>query len=540
MNTPTNYYENRQNNKILEYVDRIKNGEDKKSIFEGLPPSWINQIEEKLNSKDKKEISLNDIPPQHRNLDSESLRFIWGDIAVIKQFIHDRDGKIFKAEIERRKAICDLLEEKENKFNVSKTQTTEQNSLNQFKSQENKLDLEKIKQEIENNLKIQPMSIQENWKDIKNILYKTQTIHNNNFIFTKINGEFVLSLVQDKNNPKKWKSRIFRFSGSDNQWKFLPGYREDGHHFMKGDESNPNHHYVQSAKLDSELILAIQSLESDTKENFLENNLPVKNGKYNEELKEFKEEYVEFKNESWKYNQDINKFIFNFYNKANNEKLKINSIKNVIELFIKTPKEKFPWLNTSQIENIKSESQNLLNIFSELEKENKNMSFEDLKKDKSKNDITKKYNKSVGTIIKILFQKPLPIDMTPKFNKSEIIKKYEKKCYGEKIKIEEYKVKNKNGDELIFAMAKDFKNRVYIDNIYDPNVGMNDYGIQSKIANMGYLVYKPEDYEFQCASILPEYKEKADYPYIDISKLWMENVPVIKDYIEELKKRGEL
>lgn len=65
--------------KIEEYVNRIKNGESKDSIFQGLPESFKSGIEKKLAETvaDKTEQSLNEIPPQYRGLDSESLDFIW-------------------------------------------------------------------------------------------------------------------------------------------------------------------------------------------------------------------------------------------------------------------------------------------------------------------------------------------------------------------------------------------------------------------------------------------------------------------------------
>jgi hypothetical protein len=82
---------------------------------------------------------------------------------------------------------------------------------------------------------------------------------------------------------------------------------------------------------------------------------------------------------------------------------------------------------------------------------------------------------------------------------------------------------------------------VYIDNIYDPRVGMNDYGIPEKITQMGHLVYKPEDYESQVRLGVPEkyLGKRTAGGYVDISALW-EKIPVIKNFKEELKKRGVL
>jgi hypothetical protein len=89
-------------------------------------------------------------------------------------------------------------------------------------------------------------------------------------------------------------------------------------------------------------------------------------------------------------------------------------------------------------------------------------------------------------------------------------------------------------------MAYDDKGRVYIDNIYDPRVEIGDYGIPSEIVQMGHLVYKPEDYRQQTYAIPEKYlNDKTSHKYIDISALW-ENIPVIKKFKEELKKRGVL
>ena len=54
---------------------------------------------------------------------------------------------------------------------------------------------------------------------------------------------------------------------------------------------------------------------------------------------------------------------------------------------------------------------------------------------------------------------------------------------------------------------------------------------------MGHLVYKPEDYRQQTYAIPEKYlKEKDSHKYIDISALW-ENIPVIKNFKEELRTR---
>ncbi|QQR50064.1 hypothetical protein IPF86_03210 [Candidatus Nomurabacteria bacterium] len=62
--------------KIEEYVNRIKNGESKDSIFQGLPESFISGVKKKLveppDEKTKQE--LNEIPSQYKGLDFEILK----------------------------------------------------------------------------------------------------------------------------------------------------------------------------------------------------------------------------------------------------------------------------------------------------------------------------------------------------------------------------------------------------------------------------------------------------------------------------------
>lgn len=103
--------------KIQEYVNRIKNGESKDSIMEGLPPSFVSGIEAGLNNFDKNfENKKNEIgnesgepkiPAQYEGLDSETLEFIW----TIPEYI---DSAKTKKEKERKQKVIDNLKLKEN------------------------------------------------------------------------------------------------------------------------------------------------------------------------------------------------------------------------------------------------------------------------------------------------------------------------------------------------------------------------------------------------------------------------------------------
>ncbi len=70
--------------KIQEYIDRIKNGESKDDILKDLPTSFIAGIEAGLNHSQGIELELKspeqteiNIPPQYKGLDSDTLDFIW-------------------------------------------------------------------------------------------------------------------------------------------------------------------------------------------------------------------------------------------------------------------------------------------------------------------------------------------------------------------------------------------------------------------------------------------------------------------------------
>lgn len=94
--------------KIEEYVNRIKNGESKDSIFEGLSESFKSGIEKRLaeRSEEKLEQGINEIPPQYRGLDSETLDFIW----TFPEYIDQEKTKELK---EKKARALAALQEKE-------------------------------------------------------------------------------------------------------------------------------------------------------------------------------------------------------------------------------------------------------------------------------------------------------------------------------------------------------------------------------------------------------------------------------------------
>lgn len=423
----------------------------------------------------------------------------------------------------------------ENKFNSIK-------NINEQKAS----GLDETINSIEFHLSEQPQSVKDMFPEMKAEFSNLQIIDGKKFIFSGYNGESVLALVQDKKNQNKYKTRVFRFSGSDHQWKIAPGLRSgSGFEFMKGDEENQFHHYVQSAKLDKRMYKAINSLPyaySPAPYAYLPKPAIKDNpGKYPDEL-EFKEEYQELNSPQWK---EFQKFCQNFYKAYDRFVIGSSGFKDfTLEGGL------YQWVTRNQ------SIQEFKNIKDYLEKINENPEFSEILKLKNQElkafdlnnykpelkKIVEIYNENISSYIEKCFNAPFPKDMIPDFSISNRIDTYFKPEDGwrnEGITIEEYKVENKDGDVLIFAMAYDSKERVYIDNIYDPRVGMNDYGIPEKITQMGYLVYKPEDYVKQATYGFPKKYRKEAGDYVDISALW-EKIPVIENFKDELIKRGVL
>jgi len=104
--------------KIQEYISRIKGGESKDLILQGLSPSFVAGIEAGMNESENtieskmeedraveqnKELS---VPPQYEGLDADTLEFIW----TIPEYIHTEKTK---REKERKQKVIDYLRKKE-------------------------------------------------------------------------------------------------------------------------------------------------------------------------------------------------------------------------------------------------------------------------------------------------------------------------------------------------------------------------------------------------------------------------------------------
>lgn len=165
---------------------------------------------------------------------------------------------------------------------------------------------------IQSNQNEQPGSVKNLFKNIENgsleqnVFSDAYEIKGKKFLFTKKPAgteSYVFFLVQDTNNPKKWKSRGFNFSNSDHQYKLIAGNRKSGS-VMKGEESNPLHHYVQSGKIDKEIYKVLDNIQKGEPGQTLaglDNNLP---GGFMGEIQfqdefELKENFLELKNPEW-------------------------------------------------------------------------------------------------------------------------------------------------------------------------------------------------------------------------------------------------
>jgi len=516
---------------VEEELNKWREYSYKFGIGENIKPQIQKEYEELINNKEK-EIE-----------DKEELFDRWDEKSE-DQLIKPLENKqeitqsLNKEMKETEEVKTELPNNTEQEELLKETKSTE--ILNPKESQEA---IEEAFQDIEANIKEQPESVQKIYEEIKDKFKNYAIIDGREFMFTDISGsgEKIIALVKDEN---KWKTRLFRISNSDNQWKSYPG--KDGDRIMKGEEDNRLHHYVQSAKLDKDIYKIISSFKKDNNfNNYLSKYIPEKQSNRLIDELEFKEEYLELKNPEWKWYQEFcQKFFMNymyFSNESRHVSLDKGCYKSVKDIsltksetqeYYKKIAEAFEELNQNPI--AKAEIEDWYNKYPEKRKNISEFLNGSNVPDYFK-EFAQKYYDGVSGLFEYGFSRNPPQSLIPDFTKEKIVDSYKK---GD-ISIEEYEVKSPEGDDLIFAMAYDDKGRVYIDNIYDPRVGMNDYGIKEKICQMGHLVYKSEDYKEQTFGIPYEYKKEADSGYTNINAFWAKN-PIIKKFKEELVERGEL
>jgi len=379
------------------------------------------------------------------------------------------------------------------------------------------------------------------------IFVKLGKVGDKEFIFSGIDvGGEVLALVKEPHSDI-YKVVAFRISHSDNQWKSVPGIRKNGS-LMKGDESNPAHHYVQSAKLHPDVDMFLESLPKLTLTNFnAKDYIPnYRTGRYTDEF-DFKEEYIKFNDERWQSKMSACQFWYRFYNSfvisANDLGgfAPSGNIYKELEIFSKYFKETGVFDEKNGPLKIKTYLDNLLNIDSDISNKLDSQTLYVLinSKDNRLRDFGTLYDLEISRIVRNVFQRFQTDSMTPDFSRNSLLREYIKNRTGKNpIYVEEYLVESSKGDRVVFAMARDRKGHFYIDNIYDPTVGVTKYGTPKRIANMGVLVYKPIDYSEQANFGFPR-EFLTPYPdddYSDINRLWRQ-LPVIRLYIEALKNR---
>ena len=140
--------------KIEEYVNRIKNGESKDSIFQGLPESFKSGIEKRLNktSEEKQEQGISEIPAQYRGLDSETLDFIW----TFPEYVDQEKTKELKEE--KARALAALREKESAEKGKEERHQSDQQKIAELREQ---LGVTKPVETMKNQEKPQAVSKQE-------------------------------------------------------------------------------------------------------------------------------------------------------------------------------------------------------------------------------------------------------------------------------------------------------------------------------------------------------------------------------------------
>lgn len=423
---------------------------------------------------------------------------------------------------------------------------------------------------IEGNIDAQPETTRHFWENNRSLLVKTVKIDNKIWSFTSNSHGLVMALVNSDQDPTIFRPRFFRVSGSDHQFKAFPGYRSDQTEVLKGQENNPNHHYIQSAKLNHAITQVLEELplSSELEIGFcLDSYVPVmpndkenKPGKNLEDLT-FSEEQAEIKNKDWKSIQTTQKTYLRVYETLNAYLSKKSIVKVCYELV-----ESCRHLNID-IENMKKSIEVIANQnnpddqLTQLAHKLIESLFTNPHNDQAKTsaDLQKQYRQltmreiiiSENPLISNFFDQLTQVShkliesfftnpkmdsimeqsgFIPNFNQEPIVtytKKGNGKNQGQSIKVEVFETKSPEGDTLYWEMAQDSSGRVYIDNIYNPKVGIDSYGTPAKKTNFGLLIQKPEDYKGQVDLIPEKYLKFIDLSYyVDISALLEQSLPV--------------
>ena len=320
------------------------------------------------------------------------------------------------------------------------------------------------------------------------VLVQEYNIDGLNFKFFNAMYEGMGAIVKDEDGVMK--TRAFRESGSDHQFKSAPGMEE--FRWIKGNEWDPNKHYVQSGKLDPRVYEILSDLsEKKTPRGSLQiaasslvtfvRNLKEQPSEDSEKF-EFSEKQHEFKDEKWnRMRQNLTKDFKKFMDIKQYGRTYDSSKMLSEEEYAKKFDERF----------IKNEK-----LLTALERSG----------------------------------------MVPDFSRKQDVRYF--KDNGN-IRIEEFIASSDKGDNICWSMATDRQNRVYIDDIFTPDVPLDSYGTPSEKTNMGMLIYKPEDYASQNRGLPNKYVKERKVngnAYEDISDM-LKAMPPVQKYMQALRAR---
>jgi len=385
----------------------------------------------------------------------------------------------------------------------------------------------------------QPTGVKIALEDCDEAFVKSCEIDGVQFILSERRGHKIMALVRDPQSQDVFQVRYFRMSGSDHQWKAVPAYRADeSNSTMKGDENDPLHHYVQSAKLDKRLYALLDQLPENKNRSFDTSYIMPSVGKkgFMQRQNEFvfSEKNVELQSKSWAEVQAGLRKMNDWYTILGSENRNEGiGPSNSVGTFC----TKFPAMKgLSELKPLQKAYEELVSKIGE-EKLSKTK-IRDAKYSKEyiltnffmlyQEGLQKFFKAAQSRYSKVMEER----GMIPEFSIANRRDTYKKG----NILVEEFTVVSKEGDVLVWAMAQDEKGRVYVDNVYDPLMPIDTYGTPSLKCNMGFIVYKPEDYTVQTMTIPSDMKEKSKEPYTDISKFF-EGFSIIQRYKEYLNKK---
>ena len=387
---------------------------------------------------------------------------------------------------------------------------------------------------IEQNLDRQPESVQKMWPDMKDKFFCAVEIDGKTFLFTKrteqIIGQYratvIGGLVSDEQDGSIFKPRFWRYSGSDHQWKAFPGLRADGR-FLKGNEKDKMHHYVQSGKLHWQFNQEIEKIPNDESHEKITifNYLP-KIGELSEKDIEFSEEQTEIKSSIFKeYIQGIPITLlrqFEFLNGiplSRDEESFLRQVRilientnnggNIILISDLKPLDKAIeyFKNKTKVEKLDPKDDHSLLIdylLTSVYRQSVSRYFEDYVAQYEHHPFFKKT------------EEPLPI--------ARLVRAFYRGEKGNEASVYQFDSKTPDGDYFIYEMSRDSKGTLSFENFFDPSVGIDSYGTPKKKINMGLLICKNTEYDIQTVIIPDRYKKEGDsgnaYSYVGIDLYW--------------------